>query len=217
MAPPCAPALRAQVGCARPAPSIRWARWTQRPEWRGRTGQVEPVIASGVPPGGDPRPVAVPGLSVRDEAAQLLFRYAELLDDGDLDGVGALLADARIVLEDGTTIAEGSAQVRSMYASTTRIHSDGTPRTHHVITNVIVEPLGRTVGSEVEGAERYEVRARYTVLQATDDLALQPIAAGRYREVVERDADGRLAIVEHGMLPTLWGDTSQHLSFDPDG
>lgn len=158
----------------------------------------------------DLRPVAVPGLSVRDEAAQLLFRYAELVDDGDLAGVGRLLAGAVVVLPDGTEVARGADAVTRLYEATTRRHADGTPRTQHVVTNVIVEPLA----GQGEG-ERYQVRARFTVLQATDELPLQVVAAGRYRDVVARGDGGRLAIVEHGMDLTHTGDLSAHLRIDP--
>lgn len=153
-------------------------------------------------------------LSVRAEAAQLLYRYAELIDDGDFAGVGALLGGATVTLADGTPIATGATEVEALYTATTRRLADGTPRTQHVVSNVIVEPV--TAGPDHDrGGERWEVRARFTVLQATDDLPLQPVAAGRYRDVVERDADGRLAIVVHAMAPILWGDISEHLLLDP--
>ena len=150
----------------------------------------------------------MPGLSVRDEAAQLLHRYAELVDAGDFDGVGRLLAGAAVVLDDGTEVARGAAAITRLYEATTRRHGDGTPRTQHVVTNVIVEPAPGD-------GERYQVRARFTVLQATDDLALAVIVAGRYRDVVARGDDGRLGIVEHGMALTHVGDTGAHLLIDP--
>lgn len=156
----------------------------------------------------DLRPARVPGLSVRDESAQLLYRYAELVDAGDFDGVGRLLAAAAVVLEDGTEVARGPAAVTRLYEATTRRFDDGTPRTQHIVTNVIVEPVPGD-------GERYEVRARFTVLQAADALALQPIVAGRYRDVVARGDDGRLEIVQHGMALTHVGDASHHLLIDP--
>lgn len=151
-------------------------------------------------PAGPPGPWATPS----EEAAQLLHRYAEAIDDGDLDEVARLLASACVVLPDGTPIAVGADEVVALYRSTTRMHADGTPRTHHVVSNVIVRPL--------DGApERYEVRARFTVLQATDAVPLQAVVAGRYRDVVARGADGCLEIIEHCMDPRLWGDVSDHL------
>ena len=144
-------------------------------------------------------------LTVREEAEQLLARYAELIDAADFDGLADLLADAVLVTDDGTVIATGREEIRELYASTNRVHPDGTLRTQHVITNVIVEALD---------GERVGVRARFTVLQATDALALQPIVAGRYDDVMAR-VGGRWRIVVHGMVPTLWGDIGAHLTIDP--
>lgn len=158
----------------------------------------------------DPRPTPPEGATVREEAAQLLHRYAELVDDGDFAGVGRLLAAATVVLPDGTALARGAEAVTRLYEATTRRHGDDTPKTQHVVSNVIVEPL-----DDGPAGDRYEVRARFTVLQATDELPLQVVAAGRYRDVVARGDDGRLAIVEHGMDLTHAGDLSAHLLIDP--
>jgi 3-phenylpropionate/cinnamic acid dioxygenase small subunit len=139
--------------------------------------------------------------------AQLLARYAELIDDGDFAGLGGLLAAATITMEDGTVVATGADEVRRLYESTTRRHADGTPKTQHVITNLIVEPL------DDDGA-RYEARSRFTVLQATGDVPLQPIVAGRYRDVAERTPDGGYRFVERCMIVQLVGDVSHHLLID---
>lgn len=145
-------------------------------------------------------------LTDREQIEQLLARYAELIDAGDFDGVAALLADARLTMPNGTVVATGSHQIAKLYDFTTRRHTDGTPMTQHVITNLICEPLD---------GPRVEARSCFTVLQATDDLALQPIVAGRYRDVVERDPHGTWRFVERCMMPTLIGDVSAHLNIDP--
>jgi 3-phenylpropionate/cinnamic acid dioxygenase small subunit len=142
-----------------------------------------------------------------EAVAQLLARYAELIDDGDFVGIGHLLADCTITMEDGTEVARGAHAVQRLYEATTARHADGTPLTHHVITNLIVEPMD-------DDAERVEARSRFTVFQATGDLPLQPIVAGRYRDVVVREPDGRWRFVERCMMPRLAGDTSRHLLID---
>ena len=79
-----------------------------------------------------------------------------------------------------------------MFTSTTRRYPDGTPRTKHVTTNLIVEvddDAGTATG-----------RSYFTVLQAVPGLPLQPIVAGRYHDRFVRDGVGvavRRAAVLH--------------------
>src|SRR5205823_3541757 len=74
----------------------------------------------------------------RWDIAALIHRYAELIDAGDFDGVGELLAHAEVTADGGTTTT-GAAAIARLYGRTTRRYDDGTPRTKHVTTNVIVE------------------------------------------------------------------------------
>jgi 3-phenylpropionate/cinnamic acid dioxygenase small subunit len=142
----------------------------------------------------------------RLDIQSLLFRYAERIDAGDFAGIGELFAEGVIAAEDGTPLARGSDEVAGLYGTTTRRYPDGTPRTLHVTTNVIVE-------LDADG-RRAEARSAFTVLQATDDLPLQPIIAGRYRDRFHRDDEGRWWFTERRMCPTVLGDLSHHLLFD---
>lgn len=124
---------------------------------------------------------------------ELLARYAEAIDAGDFDAVGRLLADATVEDADGNEIASGATAIARLYAATTRRHDDGTPRTAHVVTNVIVDPVdGRD--------DEVEMRSRFTVFQATDALPLQPVVVGRYVDRVRR-VDGRWTFVRRRMTP----------------
>jgi 3-phenylpropionate/cinnamic acid dioxygenase small subunit len=143
----------------------------------------------------------------------LLARYAELIDDGDFEGVGALLGDCRVLTGDGTLVATGADAIAQLYVQTTRRYEDGTPRTQHVISNLIVEPADDGPGPG-DGGRLWAARSRFTVFQATDGLALAPIIAGRYRDVVHERADGTWAFVERRMAPELFGDLEHHLLFD---
>lgn len=138
-------------------------------------------------------------------AAELLARYAEAIDSGDFDAVGALLADAVVEDEAGNEIASGAGPITALFAATTRRHDDGTPLTAHVITNVIVESAG---------PDELEMRSRFTVFQATSTLPLQPIVVGRYVDRLRRDPAG-WRFVRRRMIPERWGDVSEHLTFDP--
>jgi 3-phenylpropionate/cinnamic acid dioxygenase small subunit len=133
----------------------------------------------------------------------LLARYAELIDAGDFAAVGAFLGDCVVTTEDGTVVATDGPSITRLYEHTTRRYPDGTPRTQHVITNLIVEP------DPVEG--RWVARSCFTVLQATDDQPLAPIVAGRYRDVVEEGVDGTWRFVERCMAPRLLGVLDHHL------
>ncbi len=84
-----------------------------------------------------------------------------------------------------------------MYTATTRKYPDGTPRTKHVMTNPIVEVD--------EDAGTGTARSYFTVLQQVDDLPLQPVIAGRYRDEFER-ADGEWRFTHRHMICDLFGD-----------
>jgi ketosteroid isomerase-like protein len=140
-------------------------------------------------------------------AAELLARYAERMDAGDFAGVGELLADAVVTDADGNVVATGAAQVQALYEATTRRFDDGTPHSAHVITNVIVDAAPD---------DELEVRSRFTVLQGTERLGLQPVVVGRYVDHLRR-IDGEWRFVRRRMVPERWGDVGDHLTFDPRG
>ena len=134
----------------------------------------------------------------------LVYAYAERIDAGDLDGVAELFRHGRIEAAPGVVI-EGIDEVRSLYAGATRLYDDGTPRTKHVTTNVAVEV-------DVD-AGTGTARSYYTVFQQTDELALQPIIAGRYRDTFHR-VDGEWHFDTRAILIDLTGDLSHHLLFE---
>ena len=69
----------------------------------------------------------------------LLFRYAECIDAADFDGIGRLFAAAKITNEGYDAEIVGADAVADLYRSTNRVHDDGTLRTRHLTTNVIVD------------------------------------------------------------------------------
>ena len=120
----------------------------------------------------------------------LLHRYAEAIDAGDFAAVGELFADGRICGPDGSTIANGAEGVEKLYTATTRRYpDDGTPKTRHMVTNLIVEVD--------EDGTTASARSRFTVYQATDVLPLQPIIAGDYVDRFSRHRR-RLALLREG-------------------
>ena len=135
------------------------------------------------------------------EIENLLYLYAERLDLGDLEGMAQMFAHAEFVGPEGEIHGAGSEAIGEIYTNFVRIYADGTPMTHHVTTNVIIE---------VEDNDQTATsRSYFTVFQATDDLALQPIIAGRYHDEFVR-VEGRWQFSRRQMIPWLEGDMSHH-------
>ncbi|WP_059016060.1 nuclear transport factor 2 family protein [Mycobacterium sp. M26] len=141
------------------------------------------------------------------EIENLIYRYAELLDGGELDGVAELFTHGRITAMEEPppeAIFAGVAGVRRMYGMATRLYEDGTPKTRHHTTNVQIYVD--------EAADRAEARSYYSVTQATPDLPLQIIVTGHYRDTFHR-LDGQWWFDTRIMFVDQVGDTSHHLKF----
>lgn len=135
------------------------------------------------------------------EIANLLHRYAELMDAGELDSVAELFRHAKMktvgALQDHAAMLE-------QWRVFVKIYPCGTPRTKHVVTNPIIEVD--------ESANTASCRSYYNVLQETEKLPLQVIAAGRYHDEFEREnGKWRFTYRDYTMLD-LKGDLSNHLN-----
>ncbi|HKP42662.1 nuclear transport factor 2 family protein [Mycobacterium sp.] len=149
-------------------------------------------------------------MTVEDRLAvtELLYRYAELIDAGDFDGVGQLLARATFA---GTRSpsTSGAEAIAKLFAMTTRRYPQtGTPRTRHLVLNPIVDVTDRTATA----------RSTFCVVQATETLPLQPIVVGRYFDAFSCDpGDGPAGwyFTARQVDVEMIGDISAHLMFDP--
>jgi hypothetical protein len=141
-------------------------------------------------------------VSSSTEVSNLIARYAELIDSGDLDGMASLLAEAAVGAGDSTAKVTGHEAIRRLFAATTRIHPDGTPGTKHVTTNLILD-----IDDESGTAS---ARSYWTVLQAVPGLPLQPILAGRYHDRFVRD-NGTWGFSDRRYFIDLVGDVSHHV------
>lgn len=129
-----------------------------------------------------------------------LALYAERIDAADFDGVGELFAQGELCAGDGAPFARGAAEVAAFYRATVRLH-DGSPRTKHLVTNVVVD--GATA------------RSSYLVLQQVGDGPLHMIITGRYEDRFAPAADGPgWRFEQRRFFIDLVGDLSQHLA-DP--
>ena len=159
--------------------------------------------------------------------SRLLATYAERIDAGDFDGIGELFEHGEIKDGDGLVVAAGRDRVRALYERTTRRYDDGTPKTKHLVTNVIVDvdPSGT----------RASALSTFVVLQAVPgELALQPIIAGTYADefavaatdlsdrpdaprastAVDATEPGSWRFASRQMHVDLVGDLGRHLRFD---
>jgi 3-phenylpropionate/cinnamic acid dioxygenase small subunit len=136
---------------------------------------------------------------------ELLYRYAELIDAGDFDGVGRLLARATFAGTRSASTSSAEAIAKLFGATTRRYPKHGnTPRTRHLVLNPIVD-----VQDSIATA-----RSTFCVVQNTETVPLQPIVVGRYLDTFSCDDDGWY-FTERQVDVEMIGDISAHLMFDP--
>tara|TARA_R110002072_G_scaffold278509_1_gene440343 strand:- start:605 stop:1057 length:453 start_codon:yes stop_codon:yes gene_type:complete len=139
----------------------------------------------------------------------LIYSYAERIDNGDLESVAALFHNAEIFSAAHDVRRTGFDEVLEMYQTSTRLYeSTATPQTKHLTTNVIIEVD--------EGGMKASARSYYTVIQATDSLPLQPIISGRYKDHF-RKIENQWQFSSREMIVELVGDLSAHLLYDASG
>lgn len=92
------------------------------------------------------------------QITELLYRYAELVDAGDFDGVGQLLGRGAFM---GVT---GADAIAALFAATTRRFPEhgNRPRTRHLVLNPIID---------IDG-ERARARSTFVVIQNTETVSL---------------------------------------------
>ena len=124
------------------------------------------------------------------EICNLIYRYAEAIDEGRLEDAAALFRHARI--ETGAAGPLDADGLLALWRKILVIHPCGTLRTRHLVTNPILD---------IDEA----------VMQATDDLPVQIIASGRYHDRFAR-IDGEWCFVERDYRQLdFTGDLSRHL------
>ena len=133
----------------------------------------------------------------------LMYRYAFTLDAGDLPGVAELFRHGEIVAPAADSVVKGYDAVLEMYNNSTRLFECGTPKTRHIIINVLIEVEGATARAQ----------AYFTVVQAAPGLPLQTIISGHYKDSFTKH-ENQWRFARREMYPELFGDLSQHLLFD---
>jgi hypothetical protein len=131
----------------------------------------------------------------------LVFRYARCLDRGDYAGVGRLFAHAELYAQ-GRLVARSNPElVAETWRNHTYLYENGTPRTRHVVTNLIIE---------ADGEERARAESYVMVIQQTRTLPLQPVIAGDYFDRFAK-VDGQWRFTERRIGTELFGNLGEHL------
>ena len=131
----------------------------------------------------------------------LIATYAFLVDDGEFAKLGDLLAEADFSLNGGPAV-RGRDAIEKFARDTLQTYDDGTPRTRHVTTNIIIE-VDEQAGSATS-------RSYFTVFQSLPGFPLQAIASGRYQDRFQR-RDGRWHFTERRVSTSFTGDVSHHV------
>jgi hypothetical protein len=137
----------------------------------------------------------------------LLYRYAERIDAGDLEGLAGLFSEAEFLDAMGRVVATGKAELFALFKAAVKIDpNSGTPGTKHVTSNVIIEVD--------EVACSAAARSYFTVFQAVQGSPLQAIIAGRYNDQFLR-VNNVWQFQKRCVITELYGDVSDHLHYDP--
>jgi 3-phenylpropionate/cinnamic acid dioxygenase small subunit len=142
----------------------------------------------------------------RGEIENLLARYCELFDSGDMENYVALFADASIANQFATS--EGPEALQKFFDKNGLFY-DGLPHTRHVITNLHIEVA--------EDGMTAEARSYVTIFQALSDFPLQPIFVGQYQDELVK-LEGTWRFHSRACEPYLAGDLSRHArEYPPPG
>jgi hypothetical protein len=135
----------------------------------------------------------------------LLHTYCELQDAADFVGVAELFRHASYRVHLGQEHF-GYDEVYALKTKHDKIYADGTLRTKHVTTNTILEidPDGSTA----------RTRSYFTVYQATPELPLQCVIAGRYHDTFEK-IEGTWRFRDRYIIGDLTGNLTEHLRDNP--
>src|ERR1700730_772258 len=132
----------------------------------------------------------------------LLHRYCDYLDRGNFEAMAALFADADVYLPGvDRWYRSDPPGLAASYREWVRIYPDGTPRTRHVTSNLILE---------ADGTDNAKAQSYIMVFQSTAEFSLQPIIGGRN---IDRFAkiEGVWRFSARTIESDMFGDLKSHL------
>jgi hypothetical protein len=159
------------------------------------------VLPTDKPEGYNGSAAAIAGATMSSsevQIANLLGRYAEYIDSGDFVGASELFRHAKAKVQ-GREL--DYKDMLNMWETVIIRYEDGTPKTKHVITNLVIEVD--------EAKNTGAARSYYTVFQQIEGK-VQAIVAGRYLDWFERvDGVWRWSYRDYSQMD-LDGDRSHH-------
>lgn len=134
------------------------------------------------------------------EIQRLLATYAHNLDDGKFTENAGLFKNAEFIVLSDT--AHGSEEVEQFLNRGVQRHKDGTPRTWHNVSNVLIDvsPSGNSATCV----------SYFTVHQELEGFPLQPVCTGRYYDSFEKH-DGQWRFTSRNVVPRLMGALQFHV------
>ena len=115
---------------------------------------------------------------------ELLYRYAELIDAGDFDAVGQLLARATFGRQPGRRAMSGA----DAHRETVRDDDPALPRAREHAAHPASGAQSHR--RDQRRANRHRARSTFCVIQNTETVPLQPIVVGRYFDTFSCDDAG---------------------------
>lgn len=132
----------------------------------------------------------------------LIHRYCDYVDRGNFEAMGALFEHADVYLPGSDRWYRSDPKgLSEVFREWVRIYPDGTPRTRHVATNLILE---------ADGPDRAKAQSYIMVFQSTADFSLQPIIGGRNIDRFAR-INGVWQFTARTIESDMFGNLSSHL------
>lgn len=137
-------------------------------------------------------------MTSEDAIRNLLFRYCELMDAGDMEHVADMFSHAVIIGQDGAQLAKGRDEVLAMYGGGNRTErTSGGRRSKHLTTNALVE-VDEDAGTAM-------ARSYWVLLVSTSpEEPVRAVLAGSYHDTFAR-TDGTWRFTQRAYLVDLVG------------
>src|SRR4051812_39411691 len=132
---------------------------------------------------------------------RLIYLYPYHLDEGRFDLMAELFSDADLYIGGELVAHHDPDSVVELWNRYIRVYPNGTPRTRHIATNLLIED---------DGPDHARAHSYILVVQHAPGASLAPIIAGDYLDWFAK-VDGAWRFTERHIGNDLFGDLSHHL------